>query len=108
MRPPTSPSIPMAAQPPFPWTDAMDAQLRRLWAEGTHWDDIARALGRTRDDVIARILVIGARPPPPDFAQPSDDPWREPLPAGHPRTWGPLIAGTLLEGTEYPLPFFFR
>ncbi len=91
-----------------PGTDALDAQLRRMWAEGVVWGDIARTLGRDRDDVVTRALVIGARPPPPDFTPIPDDPWREALPAGHPRTWGALIAGTLLDGADYPLPFFFR
>lgn len=33
---------------------------------------------------------------------------REPLPAGHPDSWGAITAGTLLDGTPYPLPFFTR
>lgn len=101
LRPP-----PDTASPP--WSEALDAQLRRLWAEGVPWDDIARALGRERRSVVIRAIVIGARPPPPDFSPVSHDPEREPLPAGHPRTWGALVAGTLLAGTDYPLPFFFR
>ena len=32
----------------------------------------------------------------------------EPLPAGHPRSWGAINAGTLLEGTPYPLPCFSK
>ena len=91
-----------------PWTEATDAQLRRLRTEGAGWDDIARTLGRDLDDVAARARTLGAKPPPVDGAICPDDPTREPLPPGHPRTWAPLIAGTLLEGTEYPLPFFFR
>jgi hypothetical protein len=90
------------------WTDAQDAQLRRLRAEGAAWDDIGRVLGRDRDAVTARAHAIGARPPPPDFASPIDDPGREPLPAGHPRSWGAMLAGTLLDGCDYPLRFFFR
>lgn len=99
---------PLSLPVPLPWSEAMDTQLRRLWAEGTPWDEIARILGRDRHAVVIRVLTIGARPPPPDFTPSVDDPWREPLPAGHPRSWGALVAGTLLEGTEYPLPFFFR
>lgn len=91
-----------------PWTEAMDAQLRRLRTEGAGCDDIARTLGRSRDDVATRTHALGATPPPVDGAPCPDDPAREPLPAGHPRTWLPLVAGTLLEGSEYPLPFFFR
>jgi hypothetical protein len=97
----------MPLSPCRPWTHALDAQLRRMWAEGAAWGDIARILGRDRDEIVTRALVIRARPPPPDFTPTQDDLWREALPAGHPRTWGTLIAGTLLDGTEYPQPFFF-
>ena len=36
------------------------------------------------------------------------DDFREDLvmPAGHPVSWGALVAGTCLEGTPYPLPVF--
>ncbi len=93
---------------PPPWTDALDCQLRRLRAEGASWDEIARTLGRSQADVAARAHALGTASSPVDAAPCLDDPAREPLPAGHPRTWLPLIAGTLLDGTEYPLPFFFR
>lgn len=88
------------------WTDAQDAQLRRLRAEGAAWDDIARTLGRGPESVMRRARAIGARPPPPDFVPPEDDPEREALPSGHPRSWDAMTAGTLLEGCDYPLPFF--
>jgi hypothetical protein len=95
---------------PLVWTDAQDTQLRRLRAESVEWPDIARVLGRSRWAVMMRARQIGARRPPaepaPVPAPATDD--REPLPAGHPTSWGPLLAGTLLEGSEYPLPFFYR
>ncbi|MBV8613622.1 MAG: AsnC family protein [Acetobacteraceae bacterium] len=91
-----------------PWTAAQDAQLRRLRAEGADWGDIARALRRTPAEVAARGAAIAARQPPSDFAFPPDDPWREPLSAGHPRSWDPLVRGTLLDGDDYPLPCFSR
>ena len=28
------------------------------------------------------------------------------MPAGHPTTWGLLVAGTVLDGTPYPYPVF--
>ena len=90
------------------WTDAQDTQLRRLRAEGACWDAIAAALGLTPWATIARGRLIGARLPPPDFVPPPEDPLREPLPAGDPRTWGPITAGTVLEGSPYPLPVFPR
>ncbi len=92
----------------LPWTAAQDAQLRRLRAEGAEWDDITRALGRERAVIEARARAIAARRPPPGFIAPSDDPLREPLSAGHPRSWGALVAGTLLDGADYPLPCFSR
>lgn len=96
--------------PPSPtWTDAQDSQLRRLRAEGTEWPDIARILGRSRWAAMVRARQIGARRPAPGIAgQPVEDADREPLPSGHPRSWGALLAGTLLEGSAYPFPFFYR
>ena len=88
------------------WTAAEDAQLRRLRIEGVAWDTIAATFRMTRWTVIERGRRIGTRRPPPDFKPPPEDPAREPLPAGHPRSWGAITAGTLLEGTPYPLPVF--
>jgi hypothetical protein len=90
------------------WTAAQDAQLRRLRAEGATWDGIAAVLGLTRWAAMERGRRIGARRPPPDFVAPPEDPAREPLPAGHPRSWDGINAGTVLEGTPYPLPVFAR
>ncbi len=42
-------------------------------------------------------IRITGRPGPQD---------RPPLPAGHPVTWGLLVAGTTLEGMGYPHPVF--
>lgn len=90
----------------LPWTDAQDVQLRRLRAEGATWDAIADLLGMTRWAVIERGRRIGARLPPADFVLPPDDLERAPLPAGHPRAWGAITHGTVLEGMPYPLPVF--
>lgn len=100
--------IPAVTTSPCVWTDAIDAQIRRLRAEDATWDEIARVLGRDQDLIEARARAIGVRCAPPDAIHPRQDPAREPLPAGHPLSWGPLTAGTLLEGVDYPLPFFFR
>jgi hypothetical protein len=35
-----------------------------------------------------------------------EDKLREPLPAGHPTTWGAINAGTVLRGRPYPLRVF--
>lgn len=92
----------------LPWTDAQDTQLRRLRSEGGTWDEIAAILGLTRWAVIERGRRIGARLPPPDFTPPPEDPAREPLPAGHRRSWGAITDGTSLDGVPYPLPVFPR
>ena len=86
------------------WADAQDTRIRQMRAEGATWDAIAAALGLSSSTIIERGRRIGARPPPPDFTPPPDDPHRPPLPAGHPRTWGVMNAGTVLADEPYPLP----
>ncbi len=88
------------------WTKARDGQLRRLRAEGATWDAIAATLGLTRSTVIDRGRRIGARRPPPGPPSMVEDPGRAPLPPGHPRTWGAIVAGSVLEGDPYPYPVF--
>jgi hypothetical protein len=90
------------------WTPARDAQLRRLRAEGAEWAAIAAAFGLTSAVVRERGRRIGAYRPPREQAPTPQDVSREPLPAGHPITWGALIAGTVLESCPYPLPVFLR
>ena len=90
------------------WTQGQDNQIRRLRAEGASWDAVAATLGLSRWTVIDRGRRIGARRLPPQAAPPAEDRERVPLPAGHPRTWSILTAGTVLEGVPYPLPFFSR
>ena len=90
----------------FHWTDAQDTRIRRLRAEGASWDSIAALLGLSRWSVIERGRRIGARPPVREAVTPPEDPGRDPLPAGHPRSWDVLTAGTVLEGSPYPLPVF--
>ena len=88
----------------LPWTDAQDAQIRRLRAEGADWDGIAALLGLTRWAVIERGRRIGARLPPADFIPAPEDLDRDPHPPGHPLTWGAITAGTVLADTPYPIP----
>ena len=90
------------------WTEAQDSQIRRLRAEGASWDAIAAALGFTRWAIIERGRRIGAQAPPREFVPPPEDPRRDPLPPGHPRSWGAITDGTLLEGSPYPMPVFTR
>jgi hypothetical protein len=90
------------------WTDAQDSQIRRLRMEGASWDTIATILNLTRWTVIDRGRRIGAQRPPRDFIPPPEDPGRDPLPAGHPRSWGVITAGSVLEDEVYPMPIFIR
>lgn len=86
------------------WTDAKDHKIKRMRSEGASWDAIADAIGVShRSQVSARGTKIGAQLPPPDFVPPHD-PDREPLPAGHPATWGAMIAGSCIAGQAYPVP----
>ena len=86
------------------WTDAQDTKIKRMRAENASWDCIATAVGVTRWTAIERGRRIGARPPPPDFIPPPEDPERPPLHAGHAETWGAIIRGTTLADMPYPLP----
>ena len=88
------------------WTAGQDAQIRRLRAEGATWDMIAAALHVTRWTAIERGRRIGAQPPLRKLggSPKPDDPARDPLPAGHPSSWGAITAGTALEGAPYGQP----
>ena len=90
------------------WTNARDTQLRRLRAEGATWGAIADALFVSRFTAIERGRRIGAPRPPAVARVPQEDASREALPAGHPRSWSAITAGTVLEGAPYPLPCFIR
>jgi hypothetical protein len=84
------------------WTAARDGQLRRLRAEGRIWADIATELGVTPDCARERGRRIGAPAPQRTPRAPREDLSRPPLPAGHPRAWGLLVAGTVLADTAWP------
>jgi hypothetical protein len=90
------------------WSDAQDTQIRRLRAEGASWDNIAAILGQTRWAIMERGRRIGALRPPREIVPPHEDPGRDALPPGHPRSWGAITTGTVLENTPYPLPVFVR
>ena len=89
------------------WTHAQDSQIRRRRAEGAGWDTIAAELSIAMRFVVARGRRIGV-PESDDGLRPLSDPDREPLPPGHPETWGVITAGTVLHGARYPLRFFPR
>ena len=85
------------------WTGAQDTRIRQMRAEGATWEAIATTFGVAGSTVMERGRRIGARPPPPDFVAEMDDPQRDPLPAGHLRTWGAMNAGTILADEPYPV-----
>ena len=87
---------------PDAWTEARDAQLRRLRLEGATWAEIGASLAITADTARERGRRIGAPGPAAAAAPPREDPARPPLPPGHPRTWVLLTEGTLLAGTAWP------
>jgi hypothetical protein len=90
------------------WTDGQDTQIRRGRREGADWAAIAGNLSLALRLVEQRGHTLGLKPTPADFRGPSQDPEREPLPAGHPTSWDAINAGTVLQGQPYPLPFFRR
>lgn len=79
--------------------------------QGASWEDIAAVFGVSRWTAIERGRRIGARMPPAEVVpepEAPEDPEREPMPAGDPRSWNAINAGTVLEGEPYPLPVFPR
>lgn len=73
------------------WTPAQDAEILRLRAEGVTWKMIATALGLSRTAVVERgRRIYAAQPTPMPAPAPKHDHARppDPLPAGHPLTWG--------------------
>jgi hypothetical protein len=84
------------------WTAPLDALLRRLRMEGVSWAEIAAALAVSPDVARERGRRIGAVRPKALPRPPREEAERGPLPPGHPRSWGLLVAGTLLDGTPWP------
>jgi hypothetical protein len=64
--------------------------------------------GRGHPRPVPLVRHRARTPPQRQIVAPPEDPARPPLPAGHPRTWDMLTAGTVLESTPYPLPVFPR
>jgi hypothetical protein len=90
------------------WTDGQDAQILRLRTEGAPWDVIALALGLARWTVIERARAIGAERRPAHAATVLDESDRQPLPAGHVKTWGAINRGTGLENAPFQAPGTLR
>lgn len=83
------------------WTTARDFRLRLMRLEGGGWEEIAQALAVSRQAAMERADCIGATQPRTGQTM-HDDPAREALPAGHPRSWSVLTQGTWLTGAPYP------
>lgn len=91
----------------YVWTEGQDMQIRRRRIEGASWETIAAELSLDLAAVMDRARRIGTSGSRPTRGPPTD-PLREPLPAGHPASWGALTSGTVLEGAPYPLRYFRR
>lgn len=90
------------------WTQGQDTQMRRLRTEGANWDCIAVVLGLARWTVIERARAIGAVRPPDNAIAAREDPDRQPLPAGHARTWDAINRGTSLANAPFQAPGTIR
>jgi hypothetical protein len=88
------------------WTPDQDAAIIRMRAASASWDTIAEAVGVARWTVIERGRALGAAAPTVEPTFETAGRSADPLPAGHPETWGAIIAGTVLAGTVYPHPVF--
>ncbi len=89
------------------WTPDLDDRLRGLREAGLTWDGIAAAMGLGRNTVLERGRKIGARRLRLSVVVPNEEARDRPArQAGHPETWGLLIAGTVLDGEAYPYPVF--
>ena len=89
---------------PHNWNDALDNQLRQLRQAHASWDEISLIINRPVSTCMDRCRAIGAKFPktsvPISNAEDISD-WRQPLPPGHPVTWGLLTRGTVLENCPY-------
>lgn len=77
------------------WTEAEDATIRDMLAAGRSFDDVAEIIGVARWTAVERARHISARRivAVPEPVEAAPDPWRAPLPAGHPVSWGVIARG---------------
>lgn len=81
--------------PPRILTAEQAMTIDRLRKGGMSFEKIAGIIGVSKRTVIRcmdRVPISGIR---------IDNVGREPLPPGHPETWGVIVAGTCLAGMEY-------
>jgi hypothetical protein len=90
------------------WTNQADAQLIHLRGEGASIRTLATTFSLSRSTIAMRAVRLGLVLPTklaaPAKTDPTPDPARDPLPAGHPISWGLITAGTALEGAAYEIP----
>lgn len=86
------------------WTEQRDDLLTALRAEGATWDGIAARMRVSRWAVLERGKHLGIwRPAPAATVKPATRAMdSDPLPPGHPVSWGAITAGTWLSGQPYP------
>lgn len=74
------------------WSPQMDDRLRAMQANGDYFDDIAMALGVSKNAVINRCtkLKLPARTAKPIAVTAEEARSDDPLPKGHPLTWGAI------------------
>lgn len=97
------------------WTEADDVIIREMEAAGLSSAAMARVMGCSATTMRLHCVRIGLtrfqghRPPPkPETPEAKPEPVviidrsAEPLPAGHPISWGAIVAGTCIEHMEYP------
>ena len=93
------------------FSQAESARIVALRSDRMSWVDIAADIGNTTRDAVmlhagridASLLVpVNGHTYASYFDGGSDDS-RDPLPPGHPDAWGAIVAGTCLDGMEYPL-----
>jgi hypothetical protein len=88
------------------WTTARDAALRVAYREHPGaWTHIGRAINRHPNTVRDRAVVLGLHAGRDRLSGHARATAKivnsEPLPAGHPVSWGAVTAGTMLEGEGF-------
>lgn len=97
------------------WSAGADDRFARMRREGVSLRALAKAFGLSRSTIAQRAARLGlelpARPvvataqqPRRVACDPGTDLSRDPLPPGHPISWGLITAGTCLEGAIYTPP----
>lgn len=92
------------------WTEAEDNRIREQRQARVSWDLIAAEIGLSRWTVIdhAKSLDLPAKLEPGVVAlSRATEEWlndadRDPLPPGHPETWGAITERTSLAGVAWP------